>query len=29
VLSLERLGAAGIAMPDWRIALERYLKEQA
>jgi dTDP-4-dehydrorhamnose 3,5-epimerase len=29
VLSLERLGAAGIAMPDWRIALERYLREQA
>ena len=27
VLSLERLGAAGVAMPDWRTALERYLKE--
>jgi dTDP-4-dehydrorhamnose 3,5-epimerase len=28
VLSLERLTAAGIAMPDWRDALEQYLKEQ-
>jgi dTDP-4-dehydrorhamnose reductase len=29
VLSLERLGAAGIAMPDWRVALDRYLEEQS
>lgn len=29
VLALDHLAAAGIAMPDWRVALEGYLKEQA
>ncbi|TCK20961.1 dTDP-4-dehydrorhamnose reductase [Pseudonocardia endophytica] len=28
VLSLERLGATGITMPDWRVGLESYLETQ-
>ena len=29
VLCLDRTRSAGIAMPDWRVALEEYLEEQA